>query len=62
MKIFGFVNKVLFVGLAILSDLTNESSLSSISVSNQIILYFTLLVLTQVNVVAINDPMQLTVN
>ena len=36
MKIFGFVNKVFFVGLAFLSDLTNASSLSCISMSNQI--------------------------
>ena len=36
MKIFGFVNKVFFVGLAILSDFTNASSLSCISMSNQI--------------------------
>ena len=36
MKIFGFVNKVFFVGLAISSDFTNSSSLSCISMSNQI--------------------------
>ena len=36
MKIFGFVNKVFFVGLAILLDFTNVSSLSCISMSNQI--------------------------
>ena len=36
MKIFGFVNKVFFVGLAILSDFTNTSSLSCISMNNQI--------------------------
>ena len=36
MKIFRFVKKVFFVGLTILSDFTNASSLSCISMSNQI--------------------------
>ena len=36
MKIFGFVKKVFFVVLTILSDFTNASSLSCISISNQI--------------------------
>ena len=35
MKIFGFVKKVFFVGLAILSIFTNASSLSCISMINQ---------------------------
>ena len=67
MKIFGFVKKVFFVGLTILSNFTNPSSLnviplSCISMNNQdlkllmftvIIPYFILLVLKQVNVVAV---------
>ena len=35
MKVFGFVKKVFFIGLTILSNFTNAISLSSISVSNQ---------------------------
>ena len=35
MKIFGFVKKVLFVGLTILSSFLNASSLSCISMNNQ---------------------------
>ena len=35
MKIFRFVNKLLFVALTILSDFTNANSLSSISMNNQ---------------------------
>ena len=35
MKIFRFVKKLFFVGLTILSDLTNPNSLSCISVNNQ---------------------------
>ena len=35
MKIFGFVKKVFFIGLTILSDFTNASSLSCISMNNQ---------------------------
>ena len=35
MKIFGFVKKTFFVGLTILSDFTNASSLSCISMNNQ---------------------------
>ena len=35
MKIFGFVKKVFFVGLTILSGFTNENSLSCISMNNQ---------------------------
>ena len=35
MKVFGFVKKVFFVGLTILSNFTNASSLSSISMNNQ---------------------------
>ena len=35
MKIFGFVKKVFFVGLTILSSFTNANSLSCISMSNQ---------------------------
>ena len=35
MKKFGFVKKVLFVGLTILSSFTNANSLSCISMSNQ---------------------------
>ena len=67
MKIFGFVKKVFFVGLTILSNFTNPSSLnviplSCISMNNQdlkllmftvIIPYFILLVLKQVNVVVV---------
>ena len=67
MKIFGFVKKVFFVGLTILSNSTNPSSLnviplSCISMNNQdlkllmftvIIPYFILLVLKQVNVVVV---------
>ena len=67
MKIFGFVKKVFFVGLRILSNFTNPSSLnviplSCISMNNQdlkllmftvIIPYFILLVLKQVNVVVV---------
>ena len=67
MKIFGFVKKVFFVELTILSNFTNPSSLnviplSCISMNNQdlkllmltvIIPYFILLVLKQANVVAV---------
>ena len=35
MKIFGFVKKVFFIGLTILSDFTNVSSLNCISMNNQ---------------------------
>ena len=35
MKIFGFVKKVFFVGLSILSSFTSVNSLSSISMSDQ---------------------------
>ena len=35
MKVFGFVKKVFFIGLAILSNFTNTSSLSCISMNNQ---------------------------
>ena len=35
MKIFRFVQKVFFIGLTILSDFTNVSSLSCISMINQ---------------------------
>ena len=35
MKIFGFVKKVFFVGLTILSGFTNANSLSCISMNNQ---------------------------
>ena len=35
MKIFGFVKKVFFVGLTILSGFTNANSLSCISINNQ---------------------------
>ena len=35
MKIFRFVKKVFFIGLTILSDFTNVSSLSCISMNNQ---------------------------
>ena len=35
MKIFGFVKKVFFIGLTILSDFTNVSSLSCIQMNNQ---------------------------
>ena len=34
MRIFGFVKKVIFVGLTILSSFTNETGLSSISMNN----------------------------
>ena len=63
---FRFIKKVLFIGLTILSGFTRVNSLSCISMSNQackarpellvltvIILYFILLVLKQVNVMAI---------
>ena len=66
MEMFRFVKKVFFIGLTILSSFTNASSLSCISMNNQackerpeilmltvIIQYFILLVLKQVNVVAI---------
>ena len=62
MKVFRFVKKVFFIGLAILSDFTNASSLSCISMQNQdcktrpqviklmeMNLYFFHLVLKQVN-------------
>ena len=65
MKIFGFVKKLFFVGLTILSDFTNVSSLSCISMKNtrqvkqdhkllmliEMNLCFFHLVLKQVNVV-----------
>ena len=35
MKIFGFVKKVLFIGLIIISSFTNANFLSCISMSNQ---------------------------
>ena len=35
MKIFRFVKKVLFIGLTILSSVTNENSLNCISMNNQ---------------------------
>ena len=35
MKIFRFVKKVIFIGLAILSNFTNASSLKCISINNQ---------------------------
>ena len=35
MKIFGFVKKVFFVGLTILSGFTNANSLSCVSMNNQ---------------------------
>ena len=35
MKIFGFVKKVFFIGLTILSYFTNANSLSCISINNQ---------------------------
>ena len=35
MKIFGFAKKVFFIGLTILSDFTNASSLNAISLNNQ---------------------------
>ena len=35
MKIFGFVKKVFFIGLTILSGFTNANSLSCISMNNQ---------------------------
>ena len=66
MRIFRFVKKVFFIGLTILSNFTSVNSLSCISMNNQpgkarpeiinvssIILYFILLALKQVNVVAI---------
>ena len=66
MKMFRFVKKVFFVGLTILSGFRNVSLLKVISMNNQnvkqdqkllmlitITLYFILLVLKQVNVVAI---------
>ena len=66
MKIFGFVEKVFFVGLTLLSGFTNENSLSCISMKNQeckqdhkflmlmeINLCFFHLVLKQVNVVSV---------
>ena len=66
MKILRFVKKVFFIGLTILSNFTSVNSLSCISMNNQpgkarpeiinvssIILYFILLALKQVNVMAI---------
>ena len=68
MKVFGFVKKVFFIGLTILSNFTNASSLSCISMnyqpckarpqivnvnSNNPIFYPHFLVLKQINVVAI---------
>ena len=35
MKIFGFVKKLFFIGLTILSSFTNANSLSCISMNNQ---------------------------
>ena len=35
MKIFRFVTKAFFIGLTILSDFTNASSLNAISLNNQ---------------------------
>ena len=35
MKIFRFAKKVFFIGLTILSDFTNASSLNAISLNNQ---------------------------
>ena len=35
MKIFGFIKKIFFIGLTILSGFTNVNSLSCISMSNQ---------------------------
>ena len=35
MKIFGFIKKVFFAGLTILSNFTNASSLSCISINDQ---------------------------
>ena len=35
MKVFGLVKKVFFIGLTILSNFTNASSLSCISMNNQ---------------------------
>ena len=35
MEIFGFVKKVFFIGLTILSDFTNANLLSCISMNNQ---------------------------
>ena len=35
MKIFGFVKKVFFVGVTILSGFTNANSLSCVSMNNQ---------------------------
>ena len=71
MKIFGFVKKIFFIGLTILSNFTNPSSLNVIPLScisiiinhvkqdlkllmlTVIVPYFILLVLKQVNVVAV---------
>ena len=66
MKIFRFVKKVFFLGLTILSNFTKVTSLNCISIKNQecktrpqvidiniIILYFILLVLKYINVVAV---------
>ena len=62
MKVFGFVKKVFFVGLTILSSFTNTNSLSCISMNNQECktkpqvvksLCFFHLVLKQVNVVVV---------
>ena len=36
MKIFGFVKRVFFIGLTILSGFTNANSLSCISMNNQV--------------------------
>ena len=67
MKVFRFVQKVFFVGLTILSNFTHASSPSCILMKNQeckarlqivnlnsnnIILYLTLLVSKQINVMA----------
>ena len=35
MKVFGFVKKSVFIGLTILSNFINASSLSCISINNQ---------------------------
>ena len=61
MKIFGFVKKVFFIGLTILSDFTNIAVFQwiikhvkqdlKLLMLTVIILYFILLVLKQVNVV-----------
>ena len=62
MKIFRFVKKLFFVGLTILSDFTNASSSSCISMKNQdhkllmlmeMNLCFFYLVLKQVNVMVV---------